>query len=78
MVRENRQIMTAFTKLLSELIHEQIAAAGGWIGFERFMVLALYTPGLGYYLGGLPKFCHLPESRSDFSPRKCRLESGTL
>jgi SAM-dependent MidA family methyltransferase len=36
-------------------IKEQIAAAGGWLSFERFMDLALYAPGLGYYSGGTRK-----------------------
>jgi SAM-dependent MidA family methyltransferase len=35
---------------------EQIAAAGGWLSFERFMDLALYAPGAGYYSGGAQKF----------------------
>jgi SAM-dependent MidA family methyltransferase len=34
----------------------QIAAAGGWLSFERFMDLALYAPGLGYYSAGAHKF----------------------
>ncbi|MDQ8020220.1 MAG: SAM-dependent methyltransferase [Moraxellaceae bacterium] len=34
----------------------QIAAEGGWISFARYMELALYTPGLGYYSGGSQKF----------------------
>ncbi|PWB54504.1 MAG: hypothetical protein C3F18_06730 [Nitrosomonadales bacterium] len=33
-----------------------IAAAGGWISFARYMELALYAPGLGYYSAGLDKF----------------------
>jgi SAM-dependent MidA family methyltransferase len=33
----------------------QIAAAGGWLSFERFMDLALYAPGLGYYSAGALK-----------------------
>ncbi len=36
-------------------IREQIAAAGGWLSFERFMELALYAPGLGYYSAGAVK-----------------------
>ncbi|MDR1709030.1 MAG: SAM-dependent methyltransferase, partial [Candidatus Accumulibacter sp.] len=32
------------------------ARSGGWIGFDRFMDGALYTPGLGYYAGGARKF----------------------
>ena len=35
---------------------EAIDAAGGLIGFDRFMALALYEPGLGYYAGGARKF----------------------
>jgi len=41
---------------LRELIHMEISAAGGWISFERYMRLALYAPGKGYYSGGAAKF----------------------
>jgi len=51
---------------LPTLIARQIAAAGGWLPFERFMHLALYAPGLGYYAHGSPKFGALPASGSDF------------
>ena len=51
---------------LPALIARQIAAAGGWLPFERFMHLALYAPGLGYYAHGSPKFGALPASGSDF------------
>ena len=34
---------------LYALIQRAIAKAGGWLGFDRFMALALYAPGLGYY-----------------------------
>ena len=37
-----------------------IAAAGGWLGFDRFMELALYAPGWGYYANGSPKFGLMP------------------
>ncbi len=37
-------------------IHREIAAAGGAIPFWRFMELALYAPGLGYYSAGAAKF----------------------
>jgi SAM-dependent MidA family methyltransferase len=37
-------------------IRAEIAAAGGWIGFDRYMELALYAPGLGYYAAGARKF----------------------
>ena len=51
---------------LDALIADEIARAGGWIGFERFMSLALYAPGLGYYAGGRQKFGLMPDSGSDF------------
>ena len=41
---------------LTAHIRDEIAARGDWIGFDRFMALALYTPGLGYYSGGAYKF----------------------
>ena len=51
---------------LATHIAQTIAAAGGWIGFDRFMQLALYAPGMGYYAGELPKFGAMPQSGSDF------------
>lgn len=41
---------------LSETIRQDIAAHGGWISFARYMELALYAPGLGYYTAGAHKF----------------------
>src|SRR5512134_1489970 len=35
---------------------QSIAAAGGWIPFDRYMELVLYAPGLGYYAAGARKF----------------------
>jgi len=46
----------AASAALGELIAAEIAAAGGWIPFTRYMELALYAPGLGYYSGGSQKF----------------------
>src|ERR1700723_1056123 len=40
---------------LRDHIAAEIQAAGGWLIFERFMDLALYAPGLGYYSGGAAK-----------------------
>ena len=40
---------------LAELARNEIAAAGGLLPFDRFMELALYAPGLGYYVAGAPK-----------------------
>lgn len=41
---------------LEGLIKTEIENAGGWIDFARYMDLALYTPGLGYYSAGQQKF----------------------
>jgi SAM-dependent MidA family methyltransferase len=41
---------------LTALIRTEIAAAGGLLPFDRFMDLALYAPGLGYYVAGTVKF----------------------
>jgi len=38
-----------------ELVIAEIAAAGGWLSFERYMDLVLYAPGLGYYSAGARK-----------------------
>ena len=37
-----------------------IDQAGGWVGFDHFMALALYTPGLGYYANDSLKFGLMP------------------
>jgi len=46
----------AHCRRLQERLAEEIAAAGGWLSFVRYMELALYAPGLGYYAGGAHKF----------------------
>ena len=51
---------------LVALIRDTIAGAGGWIPFSRFMELALYAPGLGYYSAGATKVGNLPGGGSDF------------
>ena len=43
---------------LTARILAAIDAAGGHLSFERFMGLALYEPGLGYYASGTLKFGH--------------------
>jgi len=52
---------------LYTLIQRSIANAGGWLGFDHFMALALYAPGMGYYANSLRKFGLSPESGSDFA-----------
>lgn len=41
---------------LAERIRNEIVAHDGWIPFDRYMELALYAPGLGYYTAGALKF----------------------
>ena len=45
----------AHSEKLAALIRGDIAANGGWIPFARYMELALYAPGLGYYTAGARK-----------------------
>ncbi|MBO9677115.1 MAG: SAM-dependent methyltransferase [Acidovorax sp.] len=54
------------TTTLQTRIAQAIGQAGGWIGFDRFMALALYEPGLGYYANTRPKFGAMPQGGSDF------------
>lgn len=51
---------SSLTNALATLIAQDIAASGGWIGFDRFMHQALYTPGLGYYAHGSTQFGAMP------------------
>jgi SAM-dependent MidA family methyltransferase len=53
---------------LNQIIVESIVAAGGWIGFDEFMALALYTPGWGYYANDSAKFGLMPHAGQDGSP----------
>ncbi len=49
-------VAAAYSAKLVEQICSEIAANGGAISFTRFMELALYAPGLGYYSAGAFKF----------------------
>lgn len=44
------------TEACAATLGAAIDQAGGWIPFARFMELALYAPGLGYYAAGARKF----------------------
>jgi len=46
----------AHSEKLINVIHDDIVHAGGRISFARYMELALYAPGLGYYSAGSRKF----------------------
>jgi SAM-dependent MidA family methyltransferase len=64
---------------LSALIRRQIAAAGGWLPFDRLMASALYAPGLGYYARGAPVF-GASAKQGDFTtaPEMSALYGATL
>lgn len=46
----------AHSRQLAGRIDRAIGEAGGCLPFDRFMALALYSPGLGYYSAGSRKF----------------------
>jgi SAM-dependent MidA family methyltransferase len=46
---------TEHSTLLKGKIASQIALKGGWLPFSRYMELALYEPGMGYYSAGAHK-----------------------
>jgi len=66
-------VALAHSQRVIEALRQDIAAQGGAIGFDRFMDLALYAPGLGYYSAGAHKlgpggdFVTAPEVSSLFS-----------
>src|SRR5215467_13427617 len=45
----------AHSERVAAHIRSEIASSGGWISFARYMELALYAPGLGYYSAGAKK-----------------------
>jgi len=74
----------AASNALLQLIADDIEKAGGAIPFARFMELALYTPGLGYYSGGSAKlgaagdFTTAPELSSLFGATVARVASAII
>lgn len=68
-MRDNRRVTHTAPNAPPELqqrLCSAIAAADGWLPFDRFMAIALYEPGLGYYTNALQKFGTMPASGSDF------------
>jgi SAM-dependent MidA family methyltransferase len=53
-------------RTLRQVLAEALARSGGWLPFDRFMALALYAPGLGYYSRSDRQFGAMPSSGSDF------------
>ena len=43
------------TELLKQKIMAEIGSQGGWMRFSRYMEMALYEPGMGYYSAGAHK-----------------------
>ncbi|MBE0622532.1 MAG: SAM-dependent methyltransferase [Burkholderiales bacterium] len=77
----------AHSEKLAALIRGEIAANAGWVPFARYMELAMYAPGLGYYTAGARKlgregdFTTAPEMTPLFGQTLARqaaevLESG--
>jgi SAM-dependent MidA family methyltransferase len=78
--RAVNQDASSVTSALQKLLGQQIARAGGWLPFDRYMALALYAPGLGYYANTSRKFGRMPSSGSDFvtAPEMSPLFGQTL
>ena len=59
-------MQSAEAESLSARLHTRlfaaIADAGGWLPFDRFMAIALYEPGLGYYARGSGQIGAMPPS----------------
>jgi SAM-dependent MidA family methyltransferase len=80
-------LASAHSEALAEEIRKAAAAAGGGLPFDRFMELALYAPGLGYYVAGARKlgaggdFITAPEVSPLFGrclARQCRQALSAL
>ena len=61
----------AHSQQVQDHLCADIAAQGGWISFARYMELALYAPGLGYYAAGATKFG--PAGDFTTAPERSRL-----
>jgi SAM-dependent MidA family methyltransferase len=59
---ESASLSTPLSSRIVQAVHDN----GGWLPFDRFMSMALYEPGLGYYANGSMKFGRFPASGSDF------------
>ena len=81
---EPDELAQAHSEQLISLIYDEITNAGGRLSFARYMELAMYAPGLGYYSAGSRKFGELgdfvtaPEISSLFSQTLARQVSEVL
>ena len=64
--RMHPQQISSVSASLHAVLQKALQEQGGWLPFDRFMSLALYAPGLGYYARDSQKFGLLPQSGSDF------------
>ena len=64
--RQGAATSGSLTAALTAQLRAALQTSGGWMGFDRFMALALYAPGLGYYANDSRKFGTMPASGSDF------------
>ena len=82
MPRVNVTGAAELSALLEERVLAAVVEAGGWLPFDRYMAMALYEPGLGYYARGAAIFGALPSARggSDFitAPELSPLFGATL
>ena len=62
----NKESVSVSAAPLNALIRQAMTRQGGWLPFDRYMALALYAPGLGYYARSNRQFGVLPSSGSDF------------
>jgi len=51
---------------LEKFMIRVLEQSNGWLGFDRFMALALYAPNLGYYSARTKPIGWMPSSGSDF------------
>jgi SAM-dependent MidA family methyltransferase len=72
------------SRSLQNLIANDIRRNSGWISFARYMELALYAPGLGYYSGGAAKlgkdgdFTTAPEITPLFGATLAHVTAGIM
>jgi SAM-dependent MidA family methyltransferase len=63
---EPASVSTVLARRMNASLRAAIETQGGWLPFDRFMSLALYAPGLGYYARDSRQFGTMPASGSDF------------
>ena len=71
----------AASERMRERLRQAIRATDGFLPFEQYMDLALFAPGLGYYVGGARKFgatCQQIEHGASAPPDDIRAMVQTL